>query len=86
MTISSFHGVDSPLFAHHRESRVDIKSPLYRGSNAPLEQPEEEEEEEEEEERERNVCGRARAREAGESRRGALLRASEAALSSSIKI
>ena len=49
MTISSFHGVDSPLFiAHHRESRVDIKSPLYRGSNAPLEQPEEEEEEEEE--------------------------------------
>ena len=51
-----------------------------------LEQPEEEEEEEEEEERERNVCGRARAREAGESRRGALLRASEAALSSSIKI
>jgi len=27
---------------------VDIKSPLYRGSNAPLEQPEEEEEEEEE--------------------------------------
>jgi hypothetical protein len=73
-------------FSRITERVVDIKSPLYRGSNAPLEQPEEEEEEEEEEERERNVCGRARAREAGESRRGALLRASEAALSSSIKI
>ena len=45
-----------------------------------------EEEEEEEEERERNVCGRARAREAGESRRGALLRASEAAFVVIIKI
>ena len=65
-------------FSRITERVVDIKSPLYRGSNAPLEQPEEEEEEEEEEERERNVCGRARAREAGESRRGALLRASEA--------
>ena len=72
-------------FSRITERGVDIKSPLYRGSNAPLEQPEEEEEEEEEE-RERDVCGRARAREAGESRRGALLRASEAALSSSIKI
>jgi len=48
MTISSFHGVDSPLFARITERGVDIKSPLYRGSNAPLEQPEEEEEEEEE--------------------------------------
>jgi|MEHZ01.3.fsa_nt_MEHZ010964982.1_1 hypothetical protein len=72
-------------FSRITERVVDIKSPLYRGSNAPLEQPEEEEEEEEEE-RERDARGRARAREAGESRRGALLRASEAALSSSIKI
>ena len=64
MTISSFHGVDSPLFAYHRESRVDIKSPLYRGSNAPLEQPEEEEEEEEEEERETFAEERERARRA----------------------
>ena len=62
MTISSFHGVDSPLFrAHHRESSCDIKSPLSRGSNAPQEQPEEEEEEEEEEEvlfcaRQKQLC------------------------------
>ena len=40
-------------FSRITERVVDIKSPLYRGSNAPLEQPEEEEEEEEEEERER---------------------------------
>ena len=52
------------------------------------EEDKEEEEEEEEEERERETFAeeRERAFEAGESRRGALLRASEAALSSSIKI
>ena len=42
-------------FSRITERVVDIKSPLYRGSNAPLEQPEEEEEEEEEEERERRA-------------------------------
>jgi hypothetical protein len=51
-------------FSRITERVVDIKSPLYRGSNAPLEQPEEEEEEEEEEERETRAEERERARRA----------------------